>query len=171
MKAPLSITHPQIAVQWHPTKNGSLTPAQVTAGSGKKVWWICHKGSDHEWKTDVGSRVNGTKCPYCAGQKVSITNSLASLYPEIAAQWHPTKNGELTPDKVTAYSNRRVWWVCAKNFDHEWDAVISSRVKGKGCACCRGLRASSTNSLASLYPEVAAQWHPTKNGTLTPETS
>ena len=25
--------------EWHPTKNGNLTPQQVAAGSDKKVWW------------------------------------------------------------------------------------------------------------------------------------
>ena len=41
MKKPLSVTHPEIATQWHPTENGDLTPSDVKAGSGKKVWWKC----------------------------------------------------------------------------------------------------------------------------------
>lgn len=32
MKNPLSIISPQLAAQWHPTKNGGLTPEQVSAG-------------------------------------------------------------------------------------------------------------------------------------------
>ena len=35
-------------------------------------------------------------------------DTLASLYPEIAVQWHPTRNGELTPDNVTYGSMRKV---------------------------------------------------------------
>ena len=31
-----------------------------------------------------------------------MTNSLATLQPDLAAQWHPTKNGALTPDMVVA---------------------------------------------------------------------
>lgn len=38
MKEPLSRTHPQIAVEWHPSKNRELTPDMVLPGSGKKVW-------------------------------------------------------------------------------------------------------------------------------------
>lgn len=80
MKNPLSITHPQLAVQWHQTKNSNLTPDQVTAGSGKKVWWICPKSPDHEWHTSIANRARlGRGCPYCAGKKASVTNSLASL--------------------------------------------------------------------------------------------
>ena len=107
--------------------------------------------------------------PCCAGQRVSVTNSLASLYPELAQQWHPTKNGSLTPEQVVAGSTKKAWWKCPKGPDHEWDAVIDSRIRGNGCRCCAGQKVSVTNSLANLYPELAKQWHPTKNGKLTPE--
>ena len=30
---------PDLAKQWHPTKNGDLKPMDVTYGSKKKVWW------------------------------------------------------------------------------------------------------------------------------------
>jgi hypothetical protein len=84
MKDPLAITHSQLAAQWHPTKNGNFTPNQVTAGSDKKVWWKCPKGSDHEWQAIIGNRVKGRGYPYCAGKKPLVSNSLASLYPDVA---------------------------------------------------------------------------------------
>tara|TARA_Y100000310_G_scaffold72876_1_gene69028 strand:- start:3654 stop:3893 length:240 start_codon:yes stop_codon:yes gene_type:complete len=40
-KKSLAETHPEIAAQWHLTKNEDLTPYDVTAGSGRKVWWKC----------------------------------------------------------------------------------------------------------------------------------
>ena len=30
----LATTHPKLAVEWHPTKNGELKPSDVSAGSG-----------------------------------------------------------------------------------------------------------------------------------------
>lgn len=33
--------------------------------------------------------------------KVSETSSLAVLFPEVTKEWHPTKNGTLTPDKIS----------------------------------------------------------------------
>ena len=42
-------SYPHLVKQWHPTKNGELTPKQLTYGSNKKVWWRCHKG--HSWET------------------------------------------------------------------------------------------------------------------------
>ena len=66
-KKSLLITHPKIARQWHPTKNGDLTPDQVVAGSAKKVWWKCLKGPDHEWSVSLDKRTGTYKtgCPYC----------------------------------------------------------------------------------------------------------
>ena len=169
MKDPLSVTHPQLAAQWHPNKNGELMPDDVVAGSHKKVWWKCPNGSNHEWNAPIKNRVRlGRGCPYCANQKVSVTNSLASLHPEIAAQWHPTKNGTLTPTQVIARSDKKAWWKCPNGSDHEWDASIGSRVRGIGCPCCAGKKVSLTNSLASLNTQIAKEWHPTKNEALTP---
>ena len=36
--------YPDLVKEWHPTKNGDLTPNDFTHGSGKKVWWLCPKG-------------------------------------------------------------------------------------------------------------------------------
>ena len=41
-------------------------------------------------------------------------------------QWDRKKNGALTPEAVSAYSNRRVWWLCDKG--HSFCAVIAHRV-------------------------------------------
>ena len=76
------------------TKNGKLTPYDVTPGSGLKVWWSCSQGQDHEWQTSVVHRKNGRGCPYCAGKKVSKDNNLAVKNPGLAKEWHPLKNGE-----------------------------------------------------------------------------
>ncbi|MBT3959964.1 MAG: zinc-ribbon domain-containing protein [Gemmatimonadales bacterium] len=160
---------PDVAAEWHPTRNGELTPANVNPGTEKMIWWICNKGPDHEWSAPVNRRVRGHGCPYCAGQKVSLTNSLATKAPEVAAEWHPTKNGELTPDQVVAGTPRKVWWICDRGPDHEWPATVASRTgQGVGCPFCTHNKLSVTNSLEALFPEIAAQWHPTKNGDLTP---
>ena len=147
---------PDVAAQWHPTENGDRTPDQVVAGPHKKVWWKCDKGPDHDWEATLSSRTSGTGCPYCAGQRVSVTNSLAKLFPDIASQWHPTRNADLTPAQVVAGSNKKYWWKCDKESDHEWDATMASRTKrGTGCPYCAGQRVSVTNSLAKLFPDIA----------------
>jgi len=64
--------------------------------------------------------------------------SLAVINPELSKQWHPQKNGTLTPNDITAGSSKKVWWVCEKG--HEWEAVIKNRAKGIGCHYCYRIR-------------------------------
>ena len=47
-KKSLAETHPEVAKQWHPTKNGDLTPFEVGAGTSKKIWWKCVQCSSNE---------------------------------------------------------------------------------------------------------------------------
>ena len=165
----LATKNPEITAQWHPERNGDLTPDDVTVATKKKVWWKCPEGPDHEWQGAVGSRQRGRGCPFCSGKRASVTNSLAVQFPEIANEWHPTKNRDLTPDKVTFGSKKGVWWKCSKGPDHVWRATPNSRTgTGTGCPACAGYQLSGTNTLENTHPELARQWHLTKNGDLLP---
>lgn len=42
-KKSLAFKAPILAKEWHPTKNGELTPWDLSAGSGISVWWLCRK--------------------------------------------------------------------------------------------------------------------------------
>ena len=110
----------------------------VVAGTNKKAWWKCPKGPDHEWESTLDKRSNaGRGCPFCAGKAASITNSLSSLFPDLIPNWHPTKNGDLTPYDVVAQSHKKIWWQCQLAPNHEWQAVIQSRsTGGNGCPHC-----------------------------------
>jgi len=163
----LATLKPKIAEQWHPTKNGKLTPSDVTSGSNEKVWWKCNKADDHEWLTTINDRSSGKGCPICSGKKVVLSNCLATLKPDLAVEWHPIKNGDLTPFNFTLHSKKNVWWKCDKADDHEWKAKIGDRQKGN-CPMCAGQKAVSSNCLQTTHPDLSEQWHPTKNGDLTP---
>ena len=165
----LAKLNPELAKEWHPTKNGSLTPYDITPGSGKKAWWKCPKGDDHEWEAQVASRNTGVGCAICSNRKTVKSNSLAILNPELAKGWHPTKNGSLTPDDVTPGSHKNVWWKCAKGDDHEWKVAVKARHTGSGCGICAGYVVVKSNCLATLNPRLAEEWHPSKNGNLTSE--
>lgn len=165
----LATLYPELAAEWHPTKNGALTPEQVLAGSEKRVWWQCGRG--HAWQTSVSTRTRANcRCPVCAGRTVLAgENDLATLSPELAAEWHPTLNGALTPDMVTAGSNKRVWWQC--RLGHVWRAVVARRsMDGSGCPYCTNRKVlAGFNDLTTVHPELVKQWHPTLNGDLTPD--
>jgi rubrerythrin len=128
----LSIVRPDIAAEWHPTKNGDLTPDMVSYGSEKRVWWKGKCG--HIWDATINDRTSGNNCPYCAGKRVNTDNCLATKFPDIADEWHPIKNGEITPFGVTYGSERSVWWL--GKCGHEWIAKISHRANGSGCPIC-----------------------------------
>ncbi len=164
----LAALFPRLARQWHRTKNGTMRPENVAGRSARKVWWKCPKGVDHEWCVSVSSRSGGNGCPFCAHQRLSVTNSLAT-FPEISRHWHPTKNGKLRPEDVIAGTDRRVWWKCRRGPDHEWQAVVAQRTHANlGCPFCSNHRTSATRSLDRLRPDLAREWHPRKNGKLKP---
>ena len=82
------------------------------------------------------TRKNKTGCPFCSGHRVSEDNNLKFLFQEIAKEWHPTKNGDLKPEEVAAFSNKKAWWLCPNG--HLYNASISSRTSKKptGCPHC-----------------------------------
>ena len=136
--ASLAVLAPEVAAQWHPSKNGDVTPSQVMSKSNKKYWWKCEAGPDHEYEASPNHRVgSNTGCPFCSGRKVSATNSLAAVAPDVAAQWHPSKNGDVTPSQVMSQSHKKCWWIC--NYGHEYEANPNCRVgQNSGCPFCSG---------------------------------
>jgi len=166
-KFPLS-DYPQLVDEWHSTKNDPLSIKDLTLGSGRKVWWKCPKGDDHEWGASVCDRVKrGYGCPFCSGRRITRLKSLGTLWPDVARQWHPTRNKDITPFEVSPFSAKKAWWICPNGIGHEWEAAVGSITLGNGCPFCSGHKVSFAESIASKYPELASQIHPTKNQGLT----
>lgn len=157
---------PELAKQWHPAKNASLTAADVTPSSGQKVWWLCSRG--HEWKAVVGSRARGCRCPYCAGQRPTAQRNLATEYPALLNEWNWERNGEKKPEEFSPRSKSKVWWRCRSG--HSWEANINNRTRGTGNSCpvCLNRILVHDNCLANVRPDLAKDWHPSKNLPLTP---
>ena len=124
---------PDLIASWHPTKN-VVSPYEVTQKSNKLRWWVCEQG--HEWET-TPERRQKYGCPYCAGQKLAPERSLAAVAPDVAEEWHPALNGEVTPNAVATGSKIKPWWRC-KQCGHEWQAQIYDRaVRKTSCPRCR----------------------------------
>ncbi len=162
----------ELASQWHPTKNGDLSPRKVTAYSNKEAWWLGQCG--HEWQAKISSRSNGRGCPYCSNKIVlSEFNDLATRYPKLLEEWDWDRNKELDPKKVLAGTHTYAWWKCSK-CGHEWQAEIRMRSLGeRGCPICAreirgnsfraGLLEKGKKSLYDEYPEIAKEWDMCKN--------
>ena len=148
----LATLNPEIAAQWHPEKNGDLAPADVTAGSNRKVWWRhwCDKTQSwHEWEAKVrDASAAKLSCPYCGNRKILAGfNDLGSLFPEPSEFWHPTKNGALTPADVMAGSGRKVWWKCPR-CGKQWISPVREQAHRKGCSECAARRVGQTQEAA-----------------------
>lgn len=240
--------NPQLLPEWDSKKNAplGLFPEKLRKKSNKKVYWKCSNG--HSWQMEVHHRTNGRGCPFCNHKRVlKGFNDLTTLFPEIAAEWHPTGNPDkniddyvqgsatriqwqcktcqhswiatirartqrksgcpecakkirgktrkqtnlangrpldnpqlltewdyqknpMPPSEYLPGSNEKVWWKCS-TCGHEWKALISNRaLSGRGCPCCANKKvAAGKNDLATTHPELAQEWHPTKNLPLMPQ--
>uniref|UniRef100_UPI003C7474CB zinc-ribbon domain-containing protein n=1 Tax=Kocuria sp. CH-021 TaxID=3406735 RepID=UPI003C7474CB len=99
-------------------------------------------------------------CPSCRGARTKASSQkrwLADTLPEIATQWHPTKNGKHTPHNVVWDSKRTVWWR-DPSCGHEWQDTVRARDKYERWRCpqCRTI----LGSLAWHDPGLAAEWSP-----------
>lgn len=140
------------------------TPYEVARGSGYKAWWTAP--CRHEWQARADNRCyNNTGCPYCTPgsggrQLLSGVNDLATRFPEIAAEWHPTRNGDLTPSDVLPGSRTRVWWLCLA-CSREWERDLKGRTaKGSGCPSCRGRKRGIAVSGTQHSETVLREWSP-----------
>ncbi|MFD9138021.1 zinc-ribbon domain-containing protein [Streptomyces bottropensis] len=104
-------------------------------------------------------------CPSCRGQDTRATRLEAieadpeafGLNAEIAAQWHPTKNGKTQLSKVSPGSRKLLWWR-DEDCGHEWQETPARREQGQRLRCpeCRTI----LDSLAYHFPDLAAEWSP-----------
>lgn len=142
----LAEQRPDIAGEWHPSLNGTATPAEVNAGAVGRAHWLC-SACGHVWESAIYTRTRARSvgCVECGRQRISTSRSsplagesLAEQYPDIAAQWHPTANGPLTPEGVKPRSGRKIRWLCGA-CGHPWIASLKDRIRADrtgGCPRC-----------------------------------
>ena len=166
-------TRPDVAEQWDYEKNSPLTPNMFSIGSTEKVWWICTRcGKSYRTMINHKNRHDSRVCPECANVKsgrsftLGVVNKVGSLrktHPDLALEFHPTKNGELTPDNITAGKFKDVWWKCLK-CGFEWEASPNNRKKGVGCPHCSGrVPMPGVDDLLTVNPELCKEWDYRKN--------
>ncbi|EID84890.1 hypothetical protein MSI_15860 [Treponema sp. JC4] len=175
-KNDLQTTHPELIQDWDFAKNGNLKPDDVTEGSPIRVHWICHICKS-EWITSIRDRTRSKKtgCPSCARknvwkkrykQKLIETGCISN--PKLLEDWDYDANYPLTPSDFTPSSNKKVWWKCHV-CHYKFEDRINNRSKALYCPVCTNrVVIAGINDLKTTHPDIAAQWHPTKNGNLKP---
>lgn len=104
-----------------------------------------------------------------ASRLIPGVNDLATLYPDIAAEWNHEKNEELKPSMVMKGTDKKVWWKCGI-CGYEWKTAIYHRTAGHGCnrcACRKALLKPGENDLKTVCQELAAEFCVEKNYPLT----
>lgn len=128
----------------------------------------------HEWDQRPKDIITGkTDCPYCSNPRKEIckSGSIVENFPDIMKQWHPTKNEDIDPNKLSPNSSKPIWWLCPKTTcehgcKHEWIAPPSNRTRVKsGCPFCSEpiKKVCKHMSAGYLYPHLFSQLHPSKN--------
>ena len=129
-----SVTNPSLVKEWDYAKNEGINLHEYTAGSHKKVWWMC-PSCGYEWIATIRDRAKGQGCPACANRVVfKGHNDLKTLNPSLSLEWD-IENNELSPNDVVPGSHKKVWWKCS-SCGHQWAASIYSRNNGSGCPEC-----------------------------------
>src|SRR5450631_101763 len=169
---------PVAAREWHPTRNGGLTPDRVVAQSHRYAWWQCATCEEHVWRARVANRWwLDAGCPFCAGQRVTSANALATRVPHLMREWDQKKNEGLEPWLVAWRSHRRVWWRCSRDRSHQWQARIDDRAgpRESGCPVCTGKAPipqdaleGRRKSVATTFPTVLKEWDYKRNTKITP---
>ena len=105
---------PDVAAQWDAQKNHPLTPHDVLVNSHVRVHWRCTAGPDHAWSSILRFRTSTkhTKaCPFCVNRRLSVTNSLATVAPAVAATFDAARNAPLTAADVVAVTTRPYYFI------------------------------------------------------------
>lgn len=142
---------PSILPLWNAERNGERSPSTVDAAHAGNAWWRCPEG--HDFQRAPILMVRDSSCPICAVAE----KSLAVTNPVIAVEWHPTKNGEITPAQVEATHIMNAWWLCPNG--HEYQATVRSRAGGNHrCPRCYGgwSLENIRSFVKSLLPHVGA---------------
>ena len=82
----LATTDPDLAKQWHPEKNGRVSPETVRPASFKVYWWQCEKGHEFQAAPVHRTRMNHP-CPGCQARWTvsKIRHFVASLQDHLEA--------------------------------------------------------------------------------------
>ena len=164
----LRTTHPEIARELHPARNGTDTDETLSPGTKKPVWWLCPQG--HEYRSQVGNRTSREDgCPFCAGRyAIEGETDLVSQFPLVAKEWDFERNAPALPSEVKPASNQNFWWRC--RLGHTWRTNPAKRtVDQQGCPYCSNQKIlSGFNDLKTLYPDLAKEWIDAKNAPITP---
>lgn len=131
----LLTTHKDIEQYWDYKKNDEMnvSPYEVTAGSHKKVSWICHNG--HMTFSQIRTKAKKAQSCSLCHNKATLKDNVYELYQKLFDdEWMKEKNKNIDPLMLTDRSKKLLWWKCSSN-QHVVQQSIRNRIK-QGCKIC-----------------------------------
>jgi len=109
---------------WDYEKN-DINPWEINARTHIKFWIKCQKKDYHGSYYINGNMfiTNNNRCPYCAGKKVHILDSLGTLYSKVLNIW--SDKNKKSPYEYASFSMKKVWWKCPEGKHEEYYREIS----------------------------------------------
>ncbi len=160
---------PQLRSWWDGEKNSAFDPEALDARYDL-VHWICPER--HEFEATIKQmKRRKSPCRICVNREiVAGVNDLATVRPDIAAEFDEALNRPFTASQVAPYSPKVYWWTCGVEGHRSFPTSVQSRTsENTRCGQCAGTRVTrGVNDLQTLRPSIAARWHPVLNGALTP---
>lgn len=167
----LQTKFPAIAAEWNFDKNGDLLPEDFTPGSKAIVWWVCPLG--HEYQTMIQSRTSKKqiRCGVCSGRLVVAgVNDISTTHPFLIEIWDSELN--LVHYSTVSYGMKsKFWWKCSGG--HSYQKAVGWAIRGSGCSVCSKNSSqvlSGLNDLATQFPDLVREIHPTLNEGFDPTT-
>ncbi len=161
-------THPNLAKEFHPSKNLTLKPSELLAGTNRLIWWKCSI-CDNEWRVKGQHRAEGSGCPYCNNGRLHSDGRNSIFNDErLSIEWCNEKNESSDPRKITVGSNNTYFWRCHV-CNHRFRNSPSNRYHfEQNCGACMNNTAhsSGSNSIAITHPELANEIHDVLNENL-----
>lgn len=173
----LAFINPKLASEWHPTKNGKLTPDLFVPGSAEVVWWLCPE-CGNEWPASIVNRTKGHGCDVCATarRKVTKKENLLATRGSIEKEWclldWDYEENEFGPEHYTNGSGEVVSWRC-HTCGHKWKTQICSRTRDykNGCPLCsERIIVRGVNDLPTVRPDLMEEWDYEHNVGIDPTT-
>lgn len=174
-KDSLASHYPNIAKEWHPSKNGKLIPDDFIPGASDRVWWLCPI-CGNEWESSIVNRTKGHGCDVCATgrrkntKRETLIRKRGSIKKELCWLDWDYETNEHGPEYYTSGSGEVVGWtrhVCG----HRWKTAICSRTRDNkdGCPLCSGkVIVSGKNDLATKRPDLLKEWDYRENVDIDP---
>jgi len=129
---------PDLALEWHPTKNRNLHPRDVAAGSGKSVWWLCPNGHDYSMPLERRTGKQASGCDRCTttGFKKSVDGYLYLLHHD---DWGLQKIGITNEPETRIATHERLGFVAVDiegpmpgDLALNWETSILKELKKAG---------------------------------------